>query len=203
MKLSNYRKQDLKKIILIMTVVIIAVISVIMTGVWLGGKTLKPKIEAVIAESKEKKEEKESEGARQEIEKNELENQEEDKKKITDTVSEGDDLREWDIEEGENENISEISANENSNDYILPDSNTRYLDRSDLENLNSEELRLARNEIYARHGRIFADEELRNYFSSKNWYEGTLTQEEFQDNVFNDYETQNLILIKDYEKDRN
>lgn len=196
MKLSNYRKQDLKKIILIMTVVIIAVISVIMTGIWLGGKTLKPKIEAVIAESKEKKEE--SEEDKQRIEKTELENQEKDEKKITDT-----DLREWNMGEGEIENRSEVSANESNSDYILPESNIRYLDRTDLQNLNSAELRLARNEIYARHGRIFADEELRNYFSSKAWYEGRLTQEEFQDNVFNDYETQNLILIKDYEKEMN
>lgn len=117
------------------------------------------------------------------------------------TVSWGGYLCEWDMAEGVSETDSETAVDETGEDYILPDSNSRYLDRTDLEGLNSEELRLARNEIYARHGRIFEDETLQTYFSSKNWYSGTLTQEEFQDNVFNEYEKQNLILIKEYEKE--
>ena len=107
------------------------------------------------------------------------------------------------MEEGGNDAISESAADGTEEDYILPESNIRYLDRTDLEGLNSEELRLARNEIYARHGRIFEDEDLRDYFSSKDWYTGTLTQEQFQDNVFNEYEKQNLILITDYENEIN
>ncbi len=37
-------------------------------------------------------------------------------------------------------------------DYVLPDSSTRYLTKADLEGLTKEECRIARNEIYARYG---------------------------------------------------
>lgn len=90
--------------------------------------------------------------------------------------------------------------NEEEEQYILPYSNSEYLDESDLENLSAEECRIARNEIYARHGRIFEDEKLNAYFNSKDWYEGNIRGEDFVDDVFNDYETQNLITITEYEK---
>lgn len=180
--------------ILAMAAATVVVLAIIVIGMWAGGKVLKSKIAAVIAESKERKEEqekiKEAEEAEQsaEVEK-EAENQKEE--------------RQDEAAEGEKEEELDGSADETGEDYILPDSNSRYLDRTNLEGLNSEELRLARNEIYARHGRIFEDETLKTYFNSKNWYSGTLTQEEFQDNVFNEYEKQNLILIKEYENEVN
>jgi hypothetical protein len=37
-------------------------------------------------------------------------------------------------------------------------------------NVNIDSLRLRRNEIYARHGYIFKDAALRNYFMSQPWY---------------------------------
>ena len=37
-------------------------------------------------------------------------------------------------------------------DYILPDSSSRILSDSEVSGLSKEELRLARNEIFARHG---------------------------------------------------
>ena len=85
-------------------------------------------------------------------------------------------------------------------DYILPFSDCEYLDESDLEDLSAEECRIARNEIYARHGRIFEDEELTSYFNSKDWYEGNIRGENFQEDVFNNYERHNLIVITEYEK---
>jgi hypothetical protein len=39
-----------------------------------------------------------------------------------------------------------------------------------LQNKNLDELRVIRNEIFARHGYIFKSEDLRQYFSTKNWY---------------------------------
>ena len=45
-------------------------------------------------------------------------------------------------------------------DFIFPDSNSTYLDRAELEALTPEQLRIARNEIYARLGRTFDDPEL-------------------------------------------
>ena len=87
-------------------------------------------------------------------------------------------------------------------DYILPGSDSRYLTMSDLEGLTAEECRLARNELYARHGRIFEDEGLKNYFGSKDWYNGTISGEDFSESMLNDYEIANRDLIVEYETEQ-
>lgn len=87
-------------------------------------------------------------------------------------------------------------------DYLLYDSSVRYLSEEELSDLNSEELRLARNEIYARHGRIFTDPALSEYFSGKFWYVSLYTAENFdalQDELLNDYERANIDLILNLE----
>ena len=53
---------------------------------------------------------------------------------------------------------------------ILPQSDDRMLEDSDLEHLNNWQLTLARNEIFARHGRPFMNEHLRDYFVGQPWY---------------------------------
>lgn len=84
--------------------------------------------------------------------------------------------------------------------YIIPDSSTRYLSRSDFSHLSKDELRIARNEIYARHGRMFNDSFLQSYFNSQSWYRGTIAPSNFQDNyMLNEIEKYNTKLIKDYE----
>ena len=50
--------------------------------------------------------------------------------------------------------------------YILPESNTRLYSTAELSILTASELRIARNEIYARHGRRFASADLQAYFDS-------------------------------------
>ncbi|MBO5261347.1 MAG: YARHG domain-containing protein [Coprococcus sp.] len=84
--------------------------------------------------------------------------------------------------------------------YILPYSNSRYIDESDLNNLSPEELTLARNEIYARHGRIFKDEDIRDYFSKQVWYAGIVAAADFDESVFSKVERTNISTIKDYEE---
>lgn len=84
--------------------------------------------------------------------------------------------------------------------YILAGSDSRYLTADDLKDLSEEELRLARNEIYARHGRKFIDESLQAYFDSCDWYEGTIEAADFQESSLNDYERKNLDLIAGYEE---
>lgn len=54
----------------------------------------------------------------------------------------------------------------------------------------------ARNEIYARHGYIFNDAEIRAYFEKKPWYTGTVKSEDFSSSVFNDYEYKNVTFLK-------
>lgn len=58
--------------------------------------------------------------------------------------------------------------------YIFPDSDTRYLSESELNNRYFRDLYLARNEIFARHGRQFAKQELQDYFNGKSWYQGAI-----------------------------
>lgn len=87
----------------------------------------------------------------------------------------------------------------NSNEYIFPNSNTEYLTDEQVSCLTKEQLRLARNEIFARHGYIFKDEELKEYFSSKSWYTGTINADAFDINSLSKIEKANVDLIKKYE----
>lgn len=54
--------------------------------------------------------------------------------------------------------------------YILDFSSQRKLSDADLRGLSLAELRIARNEIFARHGRQFKDPFLNQWFYSKAWY---------------------------------
>lgn len=96
-------------------------------------------------------------------------------------------------------NNSSSSNSGASSDYVLPGSSNQYLSGSDVKNLSSYQLMIARNEIYARHGRKFNDSELQAYFNSKSWYKGTVNPEDFSTSVFNDYEIKNIQLIQSYE----
>ena len=80
-------------------------------------------------------------------------------------------------------------------------SDSKYLNVSDLERLTADELRIVRNEIYARLGRCFYYEDLEEYFDGKSWYEGTVEPDEFHQDVFNLYEAANVLLSKDYKED--
>jgi len=86
-----------------------------------------------------------------------------------------------------------------SNNYILPNSNSKYLTEADIQGLSGDQLRLARNEIYARHGRIFDTQDLITYFNSQAWYHGTIQPANFNENVLNQYEKANIALIQKVE----
>jgi len=55
-------------------------------------------------------------------------------------------------------------------DFILPFSSTRLITNADLYDLDLWELRIARNEIFARHGRLFNDPVLVDWFMARDWY---------------------------------
>lgn len=97
---------------------------------------------------------------------------------------------------------SDEDEDEYDGEYILPGSDSRYLDKSDLRGLSAEECRLARNELYARHGRIFNDEELQDYFNSKSWYYPSIEADDFEESMLNDYEVANRDLIVEYEEEQ-
>ena len=54
--------------------------------------------------------------------------------------------------------------------YIFPDSDQRLLSEQDFKGMSPVELRIARNEIYARRGQFFVDRILADYFSQFLWY---------------------------------
>jgi len=88
-------------------------------------------------------------------------------------------------------------------EYILPKSDKEKLTRADLEGLTKEQLRLARNEIYARHGMIFGVSDLDNYFATKSWYKPTIPFKDFDNKVeMSIVEEQNIILIQQVEKEK-
>ncbi len=61
-------------------------------------------------------------------------------------------------------------------DFIIEDSDNRTITEGDLSSLSLAELRIARNEIFARHGRQFKDPLLNQWFYSKAWYLGIGTK---------------------------
>lgn len=87
-------------------------------------------------------------------------------------------------------------------DYILPDSDKKLLTEEDLDGLSADDCKLARNEIYARHGRKFNDEEIQSYFDSKDWYEGTVEPDDFKDEYLPEIERKNVQFISDYEEEK-
>lgn len=84
--------------------------------------------------------------------------------------------------------------------YFRPGSNGQYLDADDLEYLTAQELVLARSEILARHGVIFQDNHLQEFFCCKMWYVPTTLQAEFSYTALNDPESCNIELIELYER---
>lgn len=86
-----------------------------------------------------------------------------------------------------------------SSDFVLPESDSRKYTAAELEQLSDHDLFLARNEIFARHGRQFSNDELREYFEGKSWYDGTVPADEFDaamQSVLNDAEKANVAAIQ-------
>ena len=96
--------------------------------------------------------------------------------------------------ESETETESEIEADTRS-EYIFPDMDTRYLTQDEVSKLSLQAVCYAKNELYARHGRKFLSQELKDYFNDKTWYEGTVDPDSFSPGVFNTYENDNLLLL--------
>ena len=56
-----------------------------------------------------------------------------------------------------------------------PEASTRYLNDADLENKSAKELKIMRNEIFARHGYLFEAGEMKDYFTKQAWYQARST----------------------------
>ena len=96
-------------------------------------------------------------------------------------------------EKGETDKNNAVAKKDS--EYIIPDSNSRYLTESDISGLSLQQLNYAKNEIYARRGRKFDSVELQEYFGSKSWYRGTIEPSQFTNDMLNDYEIKNADLL--------
>lgn len=90
------------------------------------------------------------------------------------------------------------AAMDDPNGYLLPDSGTRYITEDDLTDMTAQELTYARNEIYARYGKVFESSELNDYFNSKDWYD---PEDAFEDKDLSELEAENANFILNYQKD--
>lgn len=62
--------------------------------------------------------------------------------------------------------------------------------------MSADSLRIARNEIYARHGFKFKDPYLHNHFSTCSWYTPSVESKDFDESVLSEVERNNIIKIK-------
>lgn len=83
-------------------------------------------------------------------------------------------------------------------EYILPNSSTSYLTDGEISSLTDDELQMAINEIYARHGRRFQDSGIQSYFDGKSWYSGTIDADSFDESVLSDVELSNIQVLSAY-----
>jgi hypothetical protein len=78
--------------------------------------------------------------------------------------------------------------------YLFDTSNKVY-QASDFLGVPAEVIRVAKNEIYARHGYSFKDTELYNYFMGQVWYTPSVMPADFSEEVFTETEVKNLDLL--------
>ena len=92
------------------------------------------------------------------------------------------------------ENVREARDVSNVNEPLFA-TNKQYYTKENFENEPKLVIHLAKNEIYARHGYIFKNEDLYNYFMGCVWYNPTCKAEDFDDSVLNEYEKANLEIL--------
>ena len=103
----------------------------------------------------------------------------------------------------EDEALSEGNSSDSSldEDYLLP-SSTKELTLDDIIGMSSKDLRLAINEMYARHGYYFGPGANQRYFDEKPWYNPDMSIKSPNDIVenFTEIENKNLSFLATQER---
>jgi len=98
------------------------------------------------------------------------------------------------------ENINQTNSNSNINHSsiqgLFPQASQRLLSIAELHTMTKQELRIMRNEIFARHGYIFKTSDMKGYFAKQPWYHA---QSSDVNGMLSNIEQQNVTLIKKYE----
>ncbi len=88
-------------------------------------------------------------------------------------------------------------VNNHSNKGKYPEASSVKLTSRELQNYSKKELKIMRNEIFARHGHIFiAGSAMDKYFSAKNWYK---RRKKVNFNELTEIEKHNIEIIKELE----
>lgn len=97
----------------------------------------------------------------------------------------------------DNTNTKQTDTQPKSNSFIFADSSINKIQPNQVYRLNSDQLFIARNEIFARHGYIFNDKKLQNYFESQAWYKPNPSA---KGDTSDEIEKYNAKLIMDMEE---
>jgi VWFA-related protein len=100
--------------------------------------------------------------------------------------------------EAEREYVPVDNVGVETDDIVIEDSDVRRVTEADLEDLTELELTLARNEIFARHGRLFTVPELQSYFDAIPWY--AEIPDKYKEVELSQLELDNALFIIDYAK---
>lgn len=94
-----------------------------------------------------------------------------------------------------------LDSNNINEDYLLP-SGTKTLTSEDIQGMTAKDLRLAINEMYARHGYYFGPGINQRYFDSKPWYNPDMSKKNPNDIItnFTTTENNNLSFLAEQEK---
>ncbi len=123
-----------------------------------------------------------------------------------DDINEADLTNENDITEGV---VAEDDSSEDTGEYLCSYSSDRLLTSADMAELNSKSYgyfpggrsleQMIINEIYARHGYIFKDDELKEYFGQKSWYVPTNSDMDVITSRMSQTERDNIDYLKSLE----
>ena len=91
--------------------------------------------------------------------------------------------------------VDENEADDKDGGVVFPNSSEELIPEGRIERLSDQELRMAINEIWARHGYTFQNEEIYSYYSNYSWYVPTIPADEWNANgeakYLNDVELEN------------
>ena len=104
------------------------------------------------------------------------------------------DFKDEEISGSDKTNIETIVAYENNLHNSI---STKPITRALLQGLFVEDVRKMRDEIYARHGKVFKDQWTQKYFASFDWYKANPN---YSDAQLSAVEKSNLVVIGGYEK---
>lgn len=100
--------------------------------------------------------------------------------------------------ENTNQDNNEDVMKSNEGRYLLPESHLREMTQADINNLSNDEINLARNEIFARHGYVFDTSSIQQYFEAQSWYK--ISRE--YDGELTSIETANVNFLKEVEEQK-